>query len=271
MKKRISFLVVILSLILVGCANQNKENVKNEEKKEEKKEINYSAVEPDIEKTFESYINLINAMAENDHKSFETSKSELKENVANSIVDLQKQEESALTADVGELYALFIEFLDYTDSFEGDDSASKKIGAKIKDISDKYNDGVLPNAIKKLKEAPEENGNKELKVGETMIYDSGIKITVNSVSVSPDEPNGEIKGNFVKVDFTIDNGSDEDFRFNTHNLELYDGDRNKAELDSKEFYSESIAKGMKSSGVAYFDAQEKNPYTVIIGAGVWKE
>ncbi|HZK47018.1 MAG TPA: hypothetical protein VFC64_03675 [Atopostipes sp.] len=115
----------------------------------------------------------------------------------------------------------------------------------------------------------EEEADDNFSIGETAAYTSGLEITITHVGLSDEKPNGEIYGNFVRVDFTVDNQTDEPFRFTAHNVELYDGDRNKAELNSKGYYSETIAVGMKGNGSAYFDAMSEGPYTVMVGAGTW--
>lgn len=107
-------------------------------------------------------------------------------------------------------------------------------------------------------------------VGDSVEFESGLQITVTDVQLSDEEPNGDILGNFVRVDFTIDNQMSEPFDFNSHYVELYDGDRNKAEIDSKDFYSESIAPGMKGSGSVYFDSPEQGPFTIMIGDATWE-
>lgn len=108
-------------------------------------------------------------------------------------------------------------------------------------------------------------------IGDTATYENGQEFTINSITVANNEKDeyDEVTSDLVKVEFTVDNQTDDVLDFNSHLIELYDGDRNKAELLSKDFYSEEIAKGMKSNGVAYFDAG-KGPYKVIVGAGEWE-
>lgn len=118
-------------------------------------------------------------------------------------------------------------------------------------------------------EAQENTNTSTVSIGEEVIFSTGIKITVTSVELSNENTYEEINGNLVKVDFTIDNQSDEEFDFNPHAIDLYDSEREKAELNSKDFYSENIAVGMKSSGTAYYDSINTGPFTIIIGAGTW--
>ncbi|EUJ25786.1 hypothetical protein MFLO_14747 [Listeria floridensis FSL S10-1187] len=109
-------------------------------------------------------------------------------------------------------------------------------------------------------------------IGESAHYANGQIMTITSIKNAQNEKDDytEISQNLVKVEFTIDNQTSETLDFDSTMIELYDGERNKAEVLSKDFYSETIAAGMKSSGKAYFDAG-KAPYTVIIGAAKWEE
>lgn len=108
------------------------------------------------------------------------------------------------------------------------------------------------------------------KIGDTAEFSSGVRITLDAIELSDEEPNGTINNNFVRVDFTIDNQFSEPVSFNGHNVELYDGERNKSELNAKSFYTETIASGMKDSGSVYFDSKAEGPFTVIIGDATWE-
>lgn len=133
---------------------------------------------------------------------------------------------------------------------------------------DSLSESDIENAIK-VTVIPQEKTNDNFTIGETAYFESGIEITVTNVTTTDELPNGDIFGNFVRVDVVIDNQTGEALDFNGHLVELYDGDRNKAELNSKDFFSESIASGMKANGSVYFDSIEEGPFTVIIGAGIW--
>lgn len=115
----------------------------------------------------------------------------------------------------------------------------------------------------------EEESDSSFSIGETAVFESGIEITINNVELTDERPNGDINGNFVRVDFTLDNQSSEPIKFNGHQMELYDGERNKAETNAKDWYSESIAAGMKGNGSVYFDSMAEGPFTIIIGAATW--
>lgn len=108
------------------------------------------------------------------------------------------------------------------------------------------------------------------KIGETANFKSGLSVTVNSIENSSEEPNSPIQGHLVKLSFTIENKTGVATNFNSHLVSLYDGKSLKANLDSKDFYSEEIANGMKSTGVAYYDAANDGPYTAIVGAATFK-
>lgn len=106
--------------------------------------------------------------------------------------------------------------------------------------------------------------------GETIEFSSGLLVTINSVNLTDEEPNGQIDGSFVRVDFTVDNQATQPHDFNAHYVNLYDSDRNMAELNAKDYYSETIAPGMKGNGSVYFDSIATGPFTVIVGDGSWR-
>lgn len=118
-----------------------------------------------------------------------------------------------------------------------------------------------------------EDNSATFNVGEAATFESGLVITVTSIKNADNEKDeyDEVSGKLVKVSFTVDNQTDDSFEFNSNMIELYDSNREKSELLSKEYYSEEIAKGMKSSGVAYFDSVSGAPYTAIIGAANWEQ
>lgn len=109
----------------------------------------------------------------------------------------------------------------------------------------------------------------EFSIGESVEFESGLIVTLDSVEDSSEEPNGDISGHLVKVVMTFDNQTSNSIDINGHKLSLYDGDRNKAELNAKDYYSETIAAGMKGTGTFYFDSMENAPYSVIFGDATW--
>lgn len=117
----------------------------------------------------------------------------------------------------------------------------------------------------------EDSNSTTFSIGETATYEDGQELTINSIDIANNEKDeyDEVSGNLVKVSFTVDNQTGDVLDFDSTLIELYDGDRNKSEVLSKDFYSEEIAAGMKSNGVAYFDSGE-GPFTVIVGAATWE-
>ncbi|MBC9787222.1 DUF4352 domain-containing protein [Carnobacterium maltaromaticum] len=115
----------------------------------------------------------------------------------------------------------------------------------------------------------EDVSDSEFSVGESVEFESGLIVTLDSVEDSSEEPNGDISGHLVKVVMTFDNQTSNSLDINGHNLSLYDGGRNKAELNAKDYYSETIAAGMKGTGTFYFDSMENAPYSVIFGDATW--
>lgn len=118
-------------------------------------------------------------------------------------------------------------------------------------------------------ESSEQEINSDSRVGESVEFENGLIVTIDSVEDSSEEPNGDISGHLVKVVATFDNQTGNPLKVNGHRVSLYDSERNKAELDSKDYYSETIATGMKGTGAFYFDSIEHAPYSVIIGDATW--
>lgn len=143
--------------------------------------------------------------------------------------------------------------------------------AIIDDGEDEIDNSYQEDTSSKSQEDVSENTNNEFYVGDSIMFDSGIIVNVNNIELTNEDPNGEVQGLFVRVDFTIDNQTTEEIRVSGHGFSLYDGERNKAVLDSKDFYLESIAPGMKSTGSAYFDSIEEGPYTVMVEDASWIE
>lgn len=125
-------------------------------------------------------------------------------------------------------------------------------------------------ATEEVIEEDQENNTILGKIGDTVVFSSDVQVTLDAVELSDEEPNGPIDDNFVRVDFTIDNQFSEPLPFNGHSVQLYDGERNKAELNAKNFYTKTIAPGMKGSGSVYFDSKTEGPFTVVIGDATWE-
>lgn len=156
----------------------------------------------------------------------------------------------------------------------GDDILTMTFGTdKGVSIGDRFKKGEAENETEILfmpSDVDDSSSEVTFEIGETAYFESGLEIAITEITLSDEKPNGEIDHNFVRVDFTVDNQTNEEFRFTAHELELYDGERNKAELNSKNYYSETIASGMKGNGSAYFDSRSTEPFTVIIGPAIWE-
>lgn len=114
------------------------------------------------------------------------------------------------------------------------------------------------------------NNNNAMKLGDPFVYDSGVIITVYSVEISNEKPsNPELGGTLVRIDFTVDNQTDEEILMTGHDVDLYDGERIKTKIDAKDFWDENIAPGMKAIGSVHRHARNLGHITIVIGAGQW--
>lgn len=104
----------------------------------------------------------------------------------------------------------------------------------------------------------------------TSSTDNSIEVTVNSLDTfygdEWDQPEGVY---FLKVDYTIENLSDYEYPANAHMFSVYDGNNEKAERISKDYFSEKIASGKKASGVSYFDVKNEGPFEVHSLGAYW--
>lgn len=104
--------------------------------------------------------------------------------------------------------------------------------------------------------------------------ESGDMIDVKIDSVEKDMGDGDYyipqNGYFAKVTFTVTNLGDQPFEVTSHQLDFYDGNNMKAELNSREFYSETIQPNKSSTGIAYFDVMNDTPdYEVYFANASW--
>lgn len=114
------------------------------------------------------------------------------------------------------------------------------------------------------------NNNNAVRVRDSIIYESGLIITVDNVEISYEEPvNLELGGTLVRIDFTVDNQTEEEIFMTGHDVDLYDGERIKTEIDAKDFFSETIAPGMKAIGSVHRHAHNLGNMTVVIDEGQW--
>lgn len=113
--------------------------------------------------------------------------------------------------------------------------------------------------------------NSELaQVGETAEFDSEIRVKIDAIELTNEEPNGIINNNFVRVDFTINNLSSEPITFTASSIDLYDANKTKAERNAKGFYWEEIAVDMQANGSVYFDSKTEGPFYAVVGNMIWK-
>ena len=104
--------------------------------------------------------------------------------------------------------------------------------------------------------------------------ESGDMIDVKIDSVEKDMGDGDYyvpeNGYYAKVSFTVTNLGDNPFEVTAHQLDFYDGQNMKAELNSRDFYSDTIQPGKSATGVAYFDVKNDTPnYEVYFADASW--
>ncbi|MEQ7196911.1 DUF4352 domain-containing protein [Enterococcus avium] len=104
--------------------------------------------------------------------------------------------------------------------------------------------------------------------------ESGDIIDVKIDSVEKDTGDGDYyvpeNGYYAKVNFTVTNLGDSPFDVNAHQLEFYDGNNMKAELNSRDFYSDTIQPGKSAQGTAYFDIKNDTPnFEVFFANASW--
>ena len=75
---------------------------------------------------------------------------------------------------------------------------------------------------------------------------------------------------FSKVDFTVKNNGTAPFDANSHQFEFYDSGDVKSELNSKDFFGETIQAGKSAKGSAYFDViTDGDTFEVFYGDTSW--
>lgn len=104
--------------------------------------------------------------------------------------------------------------------------------------------------------------------------ESGDMIDVKIDSVEKDTGDGDYyvpeNGYYAKVNFTVTNLGDSPFDVDAHQLEFYDGNDMKAELNSRDYYSDTIQPGKSAQGTAYFDIKNDTPnFEVFFANASW--
>ncbi|MDT2809154.1 DUF4352 domain-containing protein [Enterococcus asini] len=103
--------------------------------------------------------------------------------------------------------------------------------------------------------------------------DDGDRVTVTIDGVSKyagddwTKPTGPF---FAKVDFTVKNNGTAPFDASSHQFEFYDSGDIKSELNSKDFFGETIQAGKSAKGSAYFDViTDGDTFEVFYGDTSW--
>lgn len=111
-------------------------------------------------------------------------------------------------------------------------------------------------------------------LGDTIAYNDSMGGTINVTVTSYEQYWGDNYHTpeglyFVKVDFTVENLSSESVRFSAIEFSMYDGNNEKAESISKDYFSEDIMPGKKASGSVYFDVKHDGPFETYVADGFW--
>lgn len=111
-------------------------------------------------------------------------------------------------------------------------------------------------------------------LGETSYFDNksgdSVAVTVDSIDIFEGDDYNQPEGDyFIKIGFTIGNEGSEIMDISSHNFSAYDGDGNKMNMISKDFFSEEIVSGKKASGYAYFDAYNDGPFEIFFADTSW--
>lgn len=112
------------------------------------------------------------------------------------------------------------------------------------------------------------------KLGETGYFDNesgdAVAVTIDSISNFEGDSYHQPEGNyFIKVDFTIENSGSQSIDISGNNFSAYDGDDNKMNMISKDFFKEEIMPGKKASGSTYFDAHNDGPFEIFFADTSW--
>lgn len=114
------------------------------------------------------------------------------------------------------------------------------------------------------------------KLGETIEFTSGEKVTVSNVVDDPsahvnDMPAGE---NPVVVTVTVENTKSTPLEFNAQRFSLYDGNDVAGDFNSGTYHADipdDIAAGKKATIQITFGAKAKGPYSVSYGDFTWEQ
>lgn len=114
------------------------------------------------------------------------------------------------------------------------------------------------------------------KLGETIEFTSGEKVTVSNVQ---DDPSAKVNDmaageNPVVVTVTIENTKTTPLEFNAQRFSLYDGNDVAGDFNSGTYYADvpnDIAAGKKATVQIVFGAKAKGPYSVTYGDFTWEQ
>lgn len=173
--------------------------------------------------------------------------------------------------------ATFFYIGNYSDNkSNADESATvSSLKAEVSSLKSDSNDTDSEEETDSSETSSSENSRKG-KLGETIEFTSGEKVTVTNVADDPsahvnDMPAGE---NPVVATVTVENTKSTPLDFNAQRFSLYDGNDVAGDFNSGTYYADvpnDIAAGKKATIQIVFGAKAKGPYSVSYGDFTWEQ
>ncbi|WP_313265344.1 DUF4352 domain-containing protein [Enterococcus sp.] len=167
----------------------------------------------------------------------------------------------------------------YSTALTGSEKKGKEIQKqffKDIDLSESFYEGYYPEeTYESSSEEIEDIVPTTYTVGDSVAFTGedgeSISVTIDKVSKYEGDEWSEPTGPFfAKVDFTVTNNGTDPFDVSSHDFEFYDADNVKGELDSKDFFGETIQAGKSAKGSAYFNVQsEGNNFEIYFADTSW--
>lgn len=136
-------------------------------------------------------------------------------------------------------------------------------------------ESAIEEEIEVPEEVDEEVNQNVYKLGEVISFSSpdgdAIDLAINKVEKYAGDDWHTPEGLFyAKVTFTLTNNGKSEFSLNSHDFEFYDDQGFKSELNSKDYFSESVQPGKSVSGIAYYDvANDGESFEVYFADSSW--
>lgn len=108
-------------------------------------------------------------------------------------------------------------------------------------------------------------------IGDSVSFTNGIIIKIDNVTNATAGMfyADEVKGQYIKIDFTIDNTSSEEKSVNSHMFSFYDAERIATEHTSEDYFSANIAPNMRAQGSVYYDVKNSGVVSLFVSDAIW--